>query len=178
MTGFVAHANNDQLTASSYYASDDDDVNTHYGPQRSRLYTAEIAGRLSGGWSSQSNSIGEYIQVDFRTLRRVERVATQGRNHQTANQWVTSYRFASSIDSTIYEFVQNLSGADQIFDGNFDYNTLIQHDFDPAFVARYVRLYPQTWNNHICMRWEVYGCDIGENNRIFLDRHSVITALC
>ena len=126
------------------------------------MYTAEVAGRLSGGWSSQSNSIGEYIQVDFRTLRRVERVATQGRNHQTALQWVTSYRFASSIDSTIYEFVQDLNGADKIFDANFDEGTVVQHDFDPALVASYTRLYPQSYHNHVTLRWEVYGCDIGK----------------
>ena len=154
LIGFVTHANNDQLTVSSHYS-------TGFSSHRSRLYTTEILNRgFSGGWTAGSESVNEYIQIEFRTMRRVERVATQGRD--VNNQRVTSYRIAYSTDGSIFEFVQNTLGNDVIFNGNTDESTVVQHDFDPALVARYVRLHAQTWNYRISLRWEVYGCDIGK----------------
>ena len=81
---------------------------------------------------------------------------------------MTSYRIAYSIDGTTYEFVQDSNGADKIFDGNSDGDTLVQHDFDQALVARDVRLYPQIWNVCMSLRWELYGCDIGEFLRFYV----------
>ena len=44
------------------------------------------------------------------------------------------------------------------FYANNDRNTIVCNSFSPL-VARFVRLYPQTWVNHTSLRWEVYGCD-------------------
>ena len=84
LIGFITYASNDQITASSQ-------ININHGTQQSRLYTLDVYG-WSGGWSSDVTNVGEYIQADFRSVRRVEQVATQGRN--LYNQWVTSYRWA------------------------------------------------------------------------------------
>ena len=46
------------------------------------------------------------------------------------------------------------------FPGNSDRDTSVEHEIDPI-ATRFIRLYPQTWWNHICMRWEVYGCYFG-----------------
>ena len=48
----------------------------------------------------------------------------------------------------------------QTFTGNWDKDTINKHDLDHPFEARYVRIYPQTWYGHICLRWEIYGCPV------------------
>ena len=153
LMGFVALANNEQLTGSSIF-------NENNGYDRSRLNTVYTNG-LSGGWQAAVTSVGEYIQADLGTVRRLENVVTQGWFSNSNFYWVTSYRFAYSIDGASYTFVSNPDGSDKIFTGNTDNDTLVQHDFDPALVARYVRLHPQTWNRAIALRWDVTGCDIG-----------------
>ena len=170
LIGFILLASNDQLTASSQ-------ADTFHGTDRSRLNTQDLSS-YAGAWVSGIQAVGQYIQADFRVVRHVERVATQGRS--TYEQRVTSYRFAYSIDGTNYAFVANDDGSEKTFDGNYDGDTLVQHDFDPAFAARYVRLYPQTWNGRMSLRWEVYGCEIGkltQKHNVCILNHILVDAV-
>ena len=45
----------------------------------------------------------------------------------------------------------------QLFIGNSDRNTIKGNVFDPPMKARYVRIYPTAWVNHISLRAEFYG---------------------
>ena len=49
----------------------------------------------------------------------------------------------------------------QVFGGNVDRNTPVQHSLYSSIQARYLRFHPRTWQSHICMRAEVYGCQEG-----------------
>ena len=49
----------------------------------------------------------------------------------------------------------------QVFGGNVDRNTPVQHSLHSSIQARYLRFHPKTWQSHICMRAEVYGCQEG-----------------
>ena len=53
----------------------------------------------------------------------------------------------------------------QVFGGNVDRNTPVQHSLYSSIQARYLRFHPKTWQNHICMRAEVYGCQEGNLHR-------------
>lgn len=44
----------------------------------------------------------------------------------------------------------------QVFQGNTDAETTVTNHLKRAVNARYARIKPQTWNNHIAMRVEVY----------------------
>ena len=48
----------------------------------------------------------------------------------------------------------------QVFQGNFETNTIVSHVFQQHIKARFVRILPQTWNVAIAMRVELYGCSI------------------
>ncbi|XP_019619435.1 PREDICTED: uncharacterized protein LOC109466209 [Branchiostoma belcheri] len=48
----------------------------------------------------------------------------------------------------------------QVLTGNTDKNTPVTNLLDNPFTARYVRFYPQSWNNYIAMRVEILGCNI------------------
>ena len=72
---------------------------------------------------------------------------------------MTSYKFAYSVDGLTYTFVSSYDDVEWVFEGNYDSNTVVTHSLEIAVAARYVRVYPQSWRQHMSMRWEVYGCD-------------------
>ncbi|KAL9968054.1 hypothetical protein ACROYT_G026380 [Oculina patagonica] len=43
-------------------------------------------------------------------------------------------------------------------DGNKDKNSIVYHQFNPPILARYIRLRPTAWYDHISLRMELYGC--------------------
>ena len=47
----------------------------------------------------------------------------------------------------------------QIFQGNTNVSSVVQHDLDPVILARYIRVHPGYYTgNHVCMRLGLYGC--------------------
>ena len=79
------------LRASSMY-------DIHHGPWRARLNRRTSGGR--GAWTAKHNNRKQWIQVDLGAVSKVKGVATQGRYE--ANQWVTSYTLAHSIDGNTF----------------------------------------------------------------------------
>ena len=118
-------------------------------PAGSRLHSGAF-------WRPASEAVGEFVQADLGALKRIEAIATQG--HPAHARWVTSYKFAHSVDDVTYDYVMNADDGERVFSGNSDSNTVVVNDVSPSIVARYVRLYPQTYQQLISVRWEVYGC--------------------
>ena len=152
----LANIPDSQLSGSGFI-----DDNPQAGYSRSRLHTQRnddgVDGR--GAWRADEDTVGEYIQADFGQLQRIQSVATQGRASQ--NQWVSTYKFAYSTDGVTYDYVTSDDGSDRVFVGNRDRSTVVENSFD-VFVARFVRLYPLTDNDHMALRWEVYGCSYSD----------------
>eukprot|EP00121_Abeoforma_whisleri_P001351 Awhi_evm1s1199 len=104
-------------------------------------------------WSVGSLVVGEYYQIDIGSLQKVAGVITQGRNPNPNDgygygQSVTSYTVEYSNDLNSWQKVND----DFIFTGNYDStNHKVTNKFSPV-LARYVRIYPQTWKNHMSMR--------------------------
>ena len=46
----------------------------------------------------------------------------------------------------------------QLFKGNTDDDTLVTHMMDCPFIARFLRLHPQDWINHVALRFDAIGC--------------------
>ena len=44
----------------------------------------------------------------------------------------------------------------QVFDGNFDHDTIVYHHLNPPITARYLRIKPTSWQYYIAMRMEFY----------------------
>lgn len=49
----------------------------------------------------------------------------------------------------------------QLFDGNTDSNTVVQHLLEEPIITRYIRIAPKAWYGWITMRAEFYGCTEG-----------------
>ena len=46
----------------------------------------------------------------------------------------------------------------QIFTANSDQDTIVYNVLSSSIRARYIRIHPWTYHNHISMRMEIYGC--------------------
>lgn len=65
-----------------------------------------------------------------------------------------SYREPSAWNPSFFSLFQ-------VFAGNKDRNTIVEHLLVTAFNARFIRFHPKTYSSHTCMRAEVYGCRNG-----------------
>ena len=112
--------------------------------------TSHGLGRLdsSQAWSSKHNSVGQWWQIDVGSILAIAGVRTQGRPSPYHSQRVTSFKVYASTDSSSWWWVGN----GQVFTGNSDSNTYVDNVFGASISARYIRIYPQTWNSHMSMR--------------------------
>ena len=96
------------------------------------------------------------------TVKYLNKVATQCRATYTPKQCVTSYYVKVKITpEDEYTDVCGTGSCPQLFTGNDptrDLETVATNEFDWPIAARFVRLNPQTWNEHISLRWEIFGC--------------------
>ena len=116
------------------------------GPNRASM-TAHNNGRLDSpqAWSADVNQIGKWYQMDNGKIAKIVGVAIKGR--KTTDQWVKTFK-VKYYDAGTWKDVDG--GA--TFTGNTDRDTLIEVKFATPVNTRYIRIYPQTWNNHMSLR--------------------------
>ena len=82
------------ITASTEY-------NANYKAMNSRLHFKRAGGRY-GAWVAKKSDAFQYLQVDFGDLRKVTRVAIQGR--QDLDQWVKRFSLSYGNDSMSFKY--------------------------------------------------------------------------
>ncbi|XP_078346313.1 uncharacterized protein LOC144631689 isoform X2 [Oculina patagonica] len=147
-----------QIPDSAVTASSSANANT-YAPYVGRLHFLSSGSGKYGSWAAGANNVNQWFQVDFGSWTKVSAVATQGR--QDANQWVKSYSLSFSYDGVFWEVVNNEQGLKQVFTANSDRYTLVRNNLYQPVITRYIRIHPESWNGHISMRTEFYGCKKG-----------------
>ncbi|KAL9983324.1 hypothetical protein ACROYT_G005476 [Oculina patagonica] len=141
-------AENGDLLDLHFTASSDD--GPEKVPSKSRLNNARAA------WCAEENDNEQYLQVDLGRARTVSRVATQG--HPVSTFWVTSYGLAYSLDGIFWRNALDESKSMSL-EGNTDQNTVKEVSLYKHVTARFLRFRPEAWNEEICMRIEIYGCE-------------------
>ena len=114
-----------------------------------------------GGWVSSETALSQWIQVAFPGLMNIENIATEGLNQ--IESWVKAYRLSHSTNGIDFKTISDENGFEIDFVGNKDSLTFSVNEL--SFNATHVRLLPQSWNNRIALRWELFGCPVGENFR-------------
>ncbi len=104
----------------------------------------------SSGWCATGNVDGNWIQLDNGKIGSISGVITQGR--KDADQWVTSYKVKYKDESGSWWDIDGKK-----FPGNKDRNSKVTTTFSKPVMARYIRIYPQTWHKHISMRVDMIG---------------------
>ncbi|KAI3374645.1 hypothetical protein L3Q82_021217 [Scortum barcoo] len=135
-----------QITASSQY-------NSNWSPERSRLNYQE------NGWTPSEDLSREWIQVDLGFLRFVTAVGTQGAISKETKKhyYVRSYKV--DLSSTGEDWLTVKEGSKQkIFQGNHNPTDEVRAFLPKPTLTRYIRIRPVSWEQGICMRFEIYGC--------------------
>ncbi|XP_072039690.1 uncharacterized protein [Amphiura filiformis] len=110
-----------------------------------------------GAWIAGANDYDQWIAVDLGYLQTVTGVVTQGRHG--ANQWVTSYTIEYSEDGVTWFPVNTTDGVIETFTGNSDWSSPVYNYFNQTQFAQHIKIRPTAWYGHICMRFDVIGCD-------------------
>ena len=96
-----------QISASSQY-------DLHHAPNQGRL-NFKHSGSYSGGWSSSTDDLNQWFQIDLGIDTSVTSVATQGRNLYYS-QWVTHYKLLYGNDGNSFQvFRQQGEGLDKVW---------------------------------------------------------------
>lgn len=122
-------------TSSRAWGSTSADQKTH---NRGRLDSPQA-------WSADGNYVGCWYQMDNGMFANVYGVVIKGR--ADGDQWVKTFT-VKYRQNNIWKSVDG--GA--IFTGSEDRNTDVQVLFSAPVNARYIRIYPQTWQGHISLR--------------------------
>ncbi|XP_071497188.1 uncharacterized protein [Diadema antillarum] len=136
------------ITASSVLRDD-------YSPDKARLYSAATErGPIGSGWVPAVSDTNQWIQVDMGEVTIFSGLQTQGSLDD--DHWVETYQVAYSNDTSSWTYVQEKCG-DQNFTANSNKNGMKLNMFEEVY-ARYIRIYPKTWNIEIGLRFEILGC--------------------
>ncbi|XP_035659341.1 uncharacterized protein LOC118404378 [Branchiostoma floridae] len=115
----------------------------------------------AGAWCAATNDDKQFLLIDLEQEKLVTGIVTQGRNSSPdwpdgpTSHWVTSYTLSYGLENGDENQYNDADGQLLVFDGNKDRDTPVTHnlaDFNGPFKARYVKIHPVTWNDHICMR--------------------------
>jgi len=139
-----------QLTASSNGVD-----RLRYQPRFGRLHST-----VGAGWLMSSPfRVGEWLQVDLEKNRRIFGVATQGGQGISWN-YVKKYKIQYKKEGQeSFDTMQDDEGNEKIFKGNvYGADLTVKNNFDQPFTARYVRIFPITWNDFPVIRWELLVC--------------------
>ncbi|XP_055552245.1 adipocyte enhancer-binding protein 1 isoform X2 [Falco cherrug] len=145
------------------------------GAQRGRLNMQAGTNEddfFDGAWCAEDDSRAHWIEVDTRRTTKFTGVITQGRDSQIHEDFVTSFYVGFSNDSQNWVMYTN-GYEEMMFYGNVDKDTPVLTEFPDPMVARYIRIYPQTWNGSLCLRLEVLGCPLSTISSYYTQQNEV-----
>ncbi|XP_072219804.1 neuropilin-1a-like [Leuresthes tenuis] len=135
-----------QISASSQY-------NSNWSPERSRLNYEE------NGWTPSDDTMREWIQVDLGFLRFVTAIGTQGAISKETKKRYYVRTYKVDLSSNGEDWVTLKEGSKpKIFDGNQNPTDEVRAFLPKQTLTRYIRIRPISWEQGICMRFEIYGC--------------------
>lgn len=147
------------------------------GAQRGRLNMQAGANEddyYDGAWCAEDDSRTQWIEVDTRRATRFTGVITQGRDSSIHDDFVTSFFVGFSNDSQTWVMYTN-GYEEMTFHGNVDKDTPVLSELPEPMVARFIRIYPITWNGSLCMRLEVLGCPVTPVHSYYAQNEVVTT---
>ncbi|XP_069115531.1 uncharacterized protein [Argopecten irradians] len=142
----------------------------YFGPDRARMTSnlEYVNGQfLSGGWRPANDDLSQYIQVKLDKVSRITGIITKGRgvsSGDTAQDVVTRFRILYSVDGKSFVPYGDETVTDKFFSGNTDTCNPQTNWFSCPFTARYVRINPIAWKDHIGLRLELLGCPADEES--------------
>ncbi|EDO44886.1 predicted protein, partial [Nematostella vectensis] len=136
--------------------------NTQLSAESSDLGWGPGKARLNGAsaWCSDSEKLWTtFLQIRLDKVRHVSGISSQGQSQLVRSYYVLTYALRYSLDGIDWHWYKDV-GSDQIkiFTGNSNYNTEKRNTLRDTFVTLYLRVYPLSFYNDMCLRLEIYGC--------------------
>ena len=116
---------------------------------------ADSVTQYTGAWLPEVDDTDQWIQTDLQERYFFNEIWIQGQSNEP--NWVTNMTLLFSDDAGNWTTYYDVNG-DSVFPATTDQNSTSVFVLDPRPVARYIRINPQGWNNHIAMRYELIGC--------------------
>jgi len=138
-----------QITASSSF-----NMSSRASQARLRLASGNAT---VGAWCAARNSVGEYLQIDLGVVRQVKHIALQGRTG--SSEFVRTFYLKygnNGLDFNTYG--ENATVKYKVLRGSLNAISVQNIVLPEPINARFIRIYPLTWNSRICLRTEIYGC--------------------
>ena len=107
---------------------------------------------LTGAWRAGTDNTNQWIEADFRVMRRIISVTTQA-DSMTGHR-VTRYTISHSHNRIYWNNIP-----DQ-FDGNGDSTWPKTNMLPGSRLARYIRLFPRAWHMSISLAWDIAWCRV------------------
>lgn len=63
------------------------------------------------------------------------------------------------VMSILFAFLHFVQFCLQVFPGNTNSHAANVFSLEVVIIARHIKIIPQSWYNHICLRIEFYGCE-------------------
>jgi len=118
------------------------------------------SGRLGRAlaWCAATSDQKQYLAIDIGKLAIVKGVITQGFDAPLPH-FVKKFYVSYSEDNKLWNNVVGVSfWAIKEFTANADGRSEVKNSIDPPIVARYIKIHPIEWKNHICLRAELAVC--------------------
>ncbi|KAL6266408.1 hypothetical protein P5V15_003260 [Pogonomyrmex californicus] len=105
-------------------------------------------------WRAALDNPHQYVQFDFLEIRNLTGVMTKGGD----GAWTTAYKVFYNNDGHHWNPVVDENGDEKEFLGNFDTESRRTNFFERPLHARYLKIQPVKWHDHVAMKVEVLGC--------------------
>ncbi|XP_071561739.1 hemocytin [Temnothorax nylanderi] len=109
---------------------------------------------VEGAWRAALDNPHQYVQFDFLEARNLTGVTTKGGD----GAWTTAYKIFYSNDERHWNPVVDENGVEKVFLGNFDAESRRTTFFERPLHAKFLRIQPVKWHNHVALKVEVLGC--------------------
>nr|CAB3263784.1 lactadherin-like [Phallusia mammillata] len=128
-----------------------------YKASNARLDRQEIEVPLQvGAWLSETNTVGEWLQINLNNLTTITGVITQARN--TELHWVTKFNIDYKSEGNGNWNVVRDASSNTEFRGNQDNYIKKTNMFDQPVQAIQIRLTVLEWQTRIALRLEYLTC--------------------
>lgn len=107
-----------------------------------------------GVWRSALDNPHQYVQFDFLEPRNLTGITTKGGD----GAWMTAYKIFYSNDKRHWNPIINEDGSEKEFLGNFDSESQKTNFFNRPLHARFLKIEPTKWHNHVALKVEILGC--------------------
>lgn len=110
-----------------------------------------------GNWSPLTNDLNQFLQIEFPHPVPIYGIIVRG--SPILSQYVTSFKVLFSYDDGVFfHVIDDGYGNPQIFSGSVDSNKAVKNVFYKPVEAKFVRIYPLSWEQSIALRVELLGC--------------------